>query len=329
MNAIVIGLGSMGRRRIRLLRMLDPGIEICGVDTQEERRSRAEREFGIKTCETIDDAYEVNGNIMVAFVSSSPLSHSTIIEKCLCKGSHVFSEINLVDTGYEKNVEIAKDKKLTLFLSSTPMYRREIEYIKRSVRDSDHFKSYIFHVGQYLPDWHPWESYKDFFVGDKRTNACREIMAIEFPWLFDTFGLPEKWEVRSNKHSSLSVDYPDLFQIIFSHAGGNTGMVQIDLISRKAIRNFECVAEDMYISWDGTPDGLYRYDYIDKKDDSIKLYDAVDKRTDYSLSIIEDPYMAEIKEFLDTINNNTYPRYSFTRDINVLHVIDSIEAIER
>ena len=34
-------------------------------------------------------------------------------------------------------------------------------------------------LGQYLPDWHPWESYKSFFVSNKKTNGCRELFAIE------------------------------------------------------------------------------------------------------------------------------------------------------
>ena len=43
--------------------------------------------------------------------------------------------------------------------------------------------NYIYHIGQYLPDWHPWENYKNFFVGDKRTGGVREIFGIDLPWL--------------------------------------------------------------------------------------------------------------------------------------------------
>ncbi|MDE6927475.1 MAG: hypothetical protein K2P06_01985, partial [Muribaculaceae bacterium] len=66
---------------------------------------------------------------------------------------------------------------------------------------------YIYHVGQYLPEWHPWENYQDFFVGDKRTNGCREIMAIEFPWLIETFGEIREVSVLHDKMSHLNIDY--------------------------------------------------------------------------------------------------------------------------
>ncbi len=59
--------------------------------------------------------------------------------------------------------------------------------------------SYTYHVGQYLPDWHPWEDIKDFFVNDKRTNGNREILVRELPWLTETFGEVIDFKVEMNK----------------------------------------------------------------------------------------------------------------------------------
>ena len=187
----------------------------------------------------------------------------------------------------------------------------------------------MYHVGQYLPDWHPWENYRDFFVGDRRTNGCRELMAIEFPWIFDVFGFPVSYSVQKMKNSSLDIDYPDTYQIMFEHKGGSTGVIQIDVVSRKPVRNFECISEDLYISWNGTPDGLQRFDPDNKKEDRIALYDKVDKLEGYSASIIEDAYLSEIKEFIDVIGGSSSPRYSFERDKKILAIIDDIEDIAK
>ena len=54
MRIIVIGLGSMGKRRIRLLKELGEK-EIVGVDTNEERCLNAEKEFDIKTSCSLDN----------------------------------------------------------------------------------------------------------------------------------------------------------------------------------------------------------------------------------------------------------------------------------
>lgn len=325
MKTVVIGLGSMGRRRVRLLKQLYTNIEVIGLDINEERRKAAEIEFSIRTYYNLGCIDEkIDDELKTAFICTSPLSHSKIIQECLSRGYHIFTEINLNDDGYEANIRLAKDNGLVLFLSSTPMYRKEIEYIKSRVLKSEHRKTYIYHVGQYLPDWHPWENYKDFFVSNKRTSGCREIMAIEFPWLFDIYGVPLTWVTNKYKISSLDIDYNDVIQIMFTHPNGCSGIIQFDVVSRKAIRNFECVAEDLYISWDGTPNGLFQYDYNKKEGKPISMYNYIDKSNEYSDSIIENAYMDEIKVFFDVVQGLTIPRYTFMKDKEILRIINEI-----
>ena len=49
MNIGVIGLGSMGKRRIRLIKSNFPKINIVGIDNSEERCREVEDLFNIKT----------------------------------------------------------------------------------------------------------------------------------------------------------------------------------------------------------------------------------------------------------------------------------------
>ena len=177
MNIVVIGLGSMGKRRIRLLKEMYSEYSIMGVDGREDRRKEANEMFGIETFEAIGQARDTK-RIDNAFVCTSPLSHNAIIKECLENGWNVFTEINLVIDGYQENMKLAEKKGIKLFLSSTFFYREEIKKIRKELEGKSNL-NYIYHVGQYLPDWHPWENYEDFFIGDKRTNGCREIMAFD------------------------------------------------------------------------------------------------------------------------------------------------------
>jgi len=54
MKLLVIGLGSMGKRRVRLLKEYDLNIEIVGLDKQEKRRKEAEELYAIKTYDNLD-----------------------------------------------------------------------------------------------------------------------------------------------------------------------------------------------------------------------------------------------------------------------------------
>lgn len=323
MRVIVIGLGSMGRRRIRLIRQYDSSIEICGIDTSGERRKQAEKECGIETLDSLECVRE--NEYDCAFVCTSPLSHNRLIHTCLCLNMHVFTEINLAADGYDDNMELADEKGKVLFLSSTFLYREETRYIDRAVRKCNCPVSYVYHIGQYLPDWHPWENYRDYFVGDRRTNGCREIFAIELPWIMHTFGDVQDIHVVKGRNTGLDIDYPDSYLVTLEHENGIRGVLAVDVVSRKAVRNFEVFSEDLYLTWNGTPESLRYYDYDRREEMAVNLYDKVEHREGYGSFIIENSYLHEIEAFFAQVEDGTIPVYGFEKDKETLALIDRIE----
>lgn len=324
MNIVVVGLGSMGRRRIRLLQRYDSSMNIIGVDLQEVRCRQAENECGIRTSNNLQDVIK-RENVECAIITTSPISHGEIIYKCLSHDLHVFTEINLVEDMYKENIQLAKERGKVLFLSSTFLYRKEVEYITKEMKKQNKQVRYQYHVGQYLPDWHPWEDYRNFFVSNKKTNGCREIFAIDLPWLIHVFGDVLEFVVKKSKVSELDIDYPDNYYVFLKHASGHEGVLTVDIVSRKAERRMEIVGENIHIEWDGTPKGLYVMNFDNKELESVLLYDAIDKLSNYSSNIIENAYFEEICEFFDVINSQKMPRHSFEKDLSILELINKFE----
>lgn len=327
MKAIVIGLGSMGQRRIRLMRKLYPEIHICGVDMQLVRRDDAIIKWNISVYASIDDAIAAE-QPDIALVCTSPLSHAAIIHDCLHRGLHVFTELNLVTDGYEDNITLARQNERTLFLSSTFLYRDETQYICSQVQVQSKTLSYRYHVGQYLPDWHPWENYTNYFIGDSRTNGCRELLAIELPWLIQAFGAIDNVQVSHRKLTMLKTSYNDCVFLLINHKNGTIGSMCVDVVSRKAVRKFELVGEDIYLTWDGTPDSLKLFDTEKKQEATIQLTNDIDRQEGYAAFVVENAYANELKAFIDAINSGAAPVYGFTEDLETLRLIDMIEAAE-
>lgn len=326
MKIIVVGLGSMGRRRIRLLKQISNNIDILGIDSKEDRRKQAEDELAILTEADLDYAL-TSFKPDCAVVSTSPLSHASIIEKCLNFGCNVFTELNLVNTGYETNINLSNEQNKVLFLSSTFLYREEIEYIQKKVSNNSAPLNYTYHIGQYLPDWHPWENINEYFVGDKRTNGCRELFAIELPWLTKVFGDIVSFQVLSGKNSELPIDYNDNYLLMIEHANGHKGTLAVDVISRKAVRNLEVFGENLYLTWNGSPTGLKEYNFNNKTEETINLYHDVDKQDGYASFIIENAYKNELISFIKEVNGTKSARYSFEDDAKILEIIDQIEGV--
>lgn len=325
MRVIVIGLGSMGKRRIRLLSE-HKHVEIFGIDSNESRCVEVLEKFNVKCFKSIREACEAE-KIDAAIISTSPLSHASIIKECLTHNLHVFTEINLVQDGYDENIALAKEIGKVLFLSSTFLYRKETQTIIEKVQNSKGPLNYIYHVGQYLPDWHPWENYNDYFIGNPRTNGCREIMAIDLPWIVTAFGTIKDVKVLKSKNTELNITYNDNYLIMLEHDSRAKGVFAVDVIARKPYRRIDIYGEQLQISWNGTADSLYEYDIKYKQEKNIYFDDASEHVDGYAAFITENPYREELKAFLRQIADNSYsPSWDFEKDKYILNIIDKIEA---
>lgn len=320
MKICVFGLGSMGRRRIRLLKILNNSLTIIGIDTNIERAKSVSIEYGINCTSSLSNISEKPD---CAFVCTSPQFHAPIIQECLENNLHVFSEINLIDDLYDKNIKLAEQKGKILFLSSTPLYKEEMQIIDSKVKQNGTPCAYQYHVGQYLPDWHPWDNLENFFVSNKKTNGCRELLAIELPWIQHTFGKICAVNAVKTKLTDLELDFPDTYLVQVRHSNGTIGNLIVDVVSRHAVRRLEIFNEDIYIRWDGTPDSLIEKDIVANELRQIPAGKYIHK-SGYSESINEYAYLKEIEEFFEVIKGKE-PLYSFKKDIETLKIIDEIE----
>lgn len=314
----------MGKRRIRLISE-HKDVELFGIDSQESRCTEVKDMFGIECYNSIDEAC-VAQNIEAAIISTSPLSHASIIKECLEHNLHVFTEINLVQDGYDENIALAKAKGKVLFLSSTFLYRKETQTIIKKVHETKCPLNYIYHVGQYLPDWHPWESYNNYFIGNPKTNGCREIMAIELPWIVTAFGPIKDVKVMKSKNTELNIQYNDNYLIMFEHEDGAKGVFAVDVVARKPYRHIDVYGEQLQLSWNGTADSLNEFDIENKQEVNISCTDASEHIEGYAAFITENPYREELNSYLNQIADSTFQSaWDFEKDKTVLDWIDVIE----
>lgn len=322
MKVLVVGYGSMGRRRIRLYKQIDNDARFICVDQNSERRQQIKDDGHIAYAD-LSEAIKEKPDL--AFVSSSPLSHAALIPILLQNKINTFTEINLSSKNYDQMQFLANQNGTKLFLSSTMLYEEPIKKIKSLVQKETQPLTYIYHIGQYLPDWHPWESYKSFFIGKKESNGCREIYAIQLPWIIDTFGDVKKLTAISHKSTSLEIDYNDTYITTLEHINGIKGVFVVDVVSRIATTYLEIIGENIHITWDGSNNGLKVYDITTKKTETFVAYENKIHDNNYAENIAENPYLDEIKDFINYIQNETEPRWSIKKDYIVLDLIDKIE----
>lgn len=271
----------------------------------------------------------VNGHMRdkpdAAFVCTPPGSHADIILPLISEGIPVFTELNLTDEKYGEILSVSRQSGAAVFMSGTMLYDKRVQQIKKATKSTDKPLTYLYHVGQYLPDWHPWEDYTGFFAGKKETNGVREILAVQLPWLIDTFGEVVDTSSIGHRCTGLAIDFDDSVSVTLKHQNGTVGMFLADIVSRKAVTRLEVIGEDLYLSWDGSHDGIYFYDALKKQEVTMRAYGEMEHMDGYSNQIIENRYEDEVRDFLGMIRHGEpEPKYSLEKDMDTIAVINQI-----
>lgn len=150
-------------------------------------------------------------------------------------------------------------------------------------------------------------------------------MAIELPWICRAFSPIKDIQVKKGKKTALKTPCPDSYLLLLEHENGTQGVLLIDVVSRKAVRNLEVFGEDLYLSWDGTEAGLKRWNIQEKREEPITLYTSVEKQEGYAAFIAEEAYLNELTAFFDVVDNGAPLPYTFDEDQRLLVLIDWIE----
>lgn len=319
-RALVVGLGSMGKRRIRNLQRLGVN-SIVGFDPREDRRAEAAARYGIRTVESLDDGFRDRPDAVI--VSTPPDRHVAVGRRAFEEGVSFFLEASVVDDGLEalgRDVEAAG---LVGAASCTMRFNPSVRRIKEVVDGGavgrvltiDH------HSGQWLPDWHPWEDYRTFYVSRRETGACREIVPFELSWLTWIFGGVEAVSAMRAKLSDLDADIEDVYQLLLKLEQGGLGHLVVDVLARDPIRRCIVIGSEGTILWNWA-------------DHEVRVFVAGNGWTVYPEEMrtvepgyvnAEEPYVDEMAAFLDAVAGSAPWQYPLLEDARTLRILSAAE----
>ena len=181
----------------------------------------------------------------------------------------------------------------------------------------------------------PWEDYRKVFYANPRTSGCREIMAIDMPWILNIFGPVKDYKVMKSRNTALDIEFDDNFYIMMEHENGNKGVFVCDVVTPKTERSFEVYGENFFMSWDGSATGIKEWEAskdpsvnpnkVPLKDVDIYGNSAVNLG-DYAAFVVENAYLNEIKAFFAYVKEGKKPVYTFEDDKILLEMINDIES---
>jgi predicted dehydrogenase len=321
MRVLIVGLGSMGKRRVRNLLALTAG-EVVAFDSREDRRQEAKTKYGIAVYKDFASAMAVGPDALV--ISTGPDLHMQYAHLALEANKPFFTEASVTDDGMADLIKKLSRKKLVGVPSCTMRFYPGPKKIKELIDGGriGRVLAFTYHSGQYLPDWHPWEDYRKFYVARKETGACREIVPFELVWLVWAFGGIERLSCLMGKVGDLEVDIDDLYQILFRFQGGAIGHLMVDVLARPDVRHMRVVGTEGIIEWLAKENVIRASKMPDYSWENFPLNQGTMEQQYVNP---EEPYIEEMNRFLRAVRGEEPFGYTYEEDYQILQILYQTE----
>lgn len=316
MKFLVVGGGSMGRRRLRDLTYLNPG-GVMLLEAVADRCAEVAKAFGVPGYSTLDAALAENPDALA--VSTPPALHEPYVRAAAEQGKHVFAEVPFL-LNYDSLRAVADQvgrmgKKTVLGVSHTiryyPPYRLIHDLLQKRTVGQPLYLEYS--LGNYLPDWHPYEDYRKFYASDQKLGGAgmdmllHEISAIHW-WMGSTTAI----QARLTKVSSLQITGPDSHDILMRFENGAVGFFHHDVIERGTVgRHIRIVGEEGTIEWHQNQSRIRVYRGIENRNDELGFDQANDWKQAIEASRESSKLVAAQKSASGEIPAATAPSFTY------------------
>ncbi len=316
----------MGKRRVRNLLSLGYQ-DIVGLDIRKDRRDEATRKYAIETVSSIKDALAMKPVAMI--ISTPPDLHAKYANIAIDNGINFFTEVNLFSSEIRQILKRLRGKKIVGVPSCTMLYHPVVKELKRMLtkKEAGKILTVFHHYGNYLPNWHPWEDYRDFYVSKRKTGAAREIVPFELIWLTYLFSEIKSVYGDMAKVSNLKADIDDVYQILIEFRNGVKCILVIDVFSKPPFSETKIIGEKGSILCEYNDPTIKIGKETKWKTIKLKMGKAT---KGYKGNIISDSiYAHEIYNFLNSIKRGSKHLFSFKDELKILEILDAIEMSDK
>jgi predicted dehydrogenase len=280
--------------------LLHFGHQVHGVDVRADRCAEAAEKFSVPVHSDLD---EIAKEIDAVVISTPPDVHLAYYEACARLGLPFFSEANI----FTPRPRWFDKHNVASYPSATWLFHPLVRELKDKVQGIglDKVNGIHHQYAGFLPDWHPWEPYSEFYAGKKRTSAAREMVPFELEFLVHIFGRVRAVSGVVRRARRWSTDIDDTYLIHLEFERGYYATVSIELHQVAAHRSTRVSLENDCLVLDLGEGKLQCYD---KKDDVWKIQRPQSYRN-YWAFYFEDVYREEMRVFVAALSNQaSYPK---------------------
>jgi predicted dehydrogenase len=317
-RVLIVGLGSIGQRHLRLARELLPDADIRVL---RHRESDSVSEFANGNLFTLEEAIKFNSQI--AIIANPATYHLKVAEGLALNGTHLLVEKPLSHSteGVWAFLVNCERQEIVVMTGYNLRYSASLSNYREMIQSRTIGKilSVRCEVGQYLPSWRPDSDYR------KGVSANRELgggvlleLSHELDYLRWIFGEVEWVRGTLSNQSDLEINVEDSAHLILGFSSDPEGRqlianVNMDFIRQDHTRICTAIGENGSLRWNGLTGTIELCDQAGDKWETIYVQE----------SIGEDTYKAEWWDFLNCIDSGKNPFVSGLDGLKVLEIVEA------
>jgi len=310
----IVGLGSIGRRHLRLISEIRPDIKIIVVRSGHGSACDEEK-MAVKVTDSIGDA--IKEGIQAAIISSPATLHLKQSLELAKNGIHLLIEKPISHTSdrVKELLKIVNENRITTMVGYVLRY--DLGAIKFKNWLDNKIKGKILHAriecGSYLPDWRPDQDYR------KTVSALPELgggvlleLSHELDYLHWFFGNPVDVQAQIRNSGTLDINVEDQADLLITSKQGYPITVQIDFNRRHIERKCKVLTTEGELIWDAVNKNV-TWKGVNKEQSK---YEYNNERNSI--------YRKQLEVFFDCIENDNDPIVTVKDGINVISLIDAV-----
>jgi predicted dehydrogenase len=152
------------------------------------------------------------------------------------------------------------------------------------------------HWGEYLPDWHPWEDYRQSYAA-RRDLGGGVVLTLCHPFDYLRWLMGEVVSVTSwtGQVGELDLEVEDIVEAILEFDSGAVGHVHLDYLQRPPEHRLEIIGTEGTIRWDNANGYARIYRSAEGQWESSALPDGYNRNA---------LFIAEMKHFIDAASGD-------------------------
>ena len=317
-RVLIVGLGSIGQRHLRLARILLPDADIRVL----RRQATIEVPKYSNGCFShIDEAIAFTPQI-AAIANPAPF-HINTAQALANSGVHLLIEKPISDSlkGVEQLLEICHKQATVLLIGYNLRYLQSLQRFRGLLGERVIGKvlSVRCEIGQFLPSWRPDSNYR-LGVSARQSLGGGALLELshELDYLRWIFGEVEWTKATLSRQSGLEIDVEDSAHLTLGFvpaADGHRliGTVNLDLIRHDTTRLCIAIGESGSLRWNGITGevALFQAGSSEWRQESSHPHQS------------DDSYLAEWQHFISCVGESKVPQVTGEDGLKVLEIIEA------